>query len=365
MKKYHFNELTFAITNICNFNCENCNRFSNYAFPGHQLWQDYKEIYEKWSEVISFDKWTVLGGEPTTNKDYIEWLGGLHKLWPDAQGELLTNGSLLKPTDTKLYDFLKSTNGKVRINIGLHNIHRRKEIIDFCLKFLKFVYPWGQDKFNENFISSYNKIKDPLWPKINHFSEWHSLPDHVKIETETVFSFTPDIFLNESIEEIKNLTYGSFVFEDENGVKIMVQDEDLFFKNAVTLDPLTSQFELHNSDPVKAHDACIGYRGECPNFIDGKLYKCSVSGTLPKFDQQFIVNATPEDRKIIYGYNPASIIDDTPEELDQWFKNQKNPIDMCKFCTLDYTEQKIFAGKKKIFIKKKNYDRTSKSFPTK
>jgi intein-encoded DNA endonuclease-like protein len=96
----------------------------------------------------------------------------------------------------------------------------------------------------------------------------------------------------------------------------------------------------------------MSFRGDCPQFIDGKLYKCSVSATLPKFDQQFIVNSTVDDQKIIYGYKPASVVDDTPEELDQWFKNQKNPIEMCKFCTEDYSEQQIFAGKKKIFIKK-------------
>jgi organic radical activating enzyme len=352
MKKYYLDEINFAITNICNFNCENCNRFSNYAFSGFQLWQDYKETYKKWSDIISFGKWTVLGGEPTTNKDYLEWLKGLHELWPEVQGELLTNGSLLKPTDTKLYEFLKSTNGKVHINIGLHNIHRRKEIIEFCLKFLKSPYPWGKDNFNKHFLSAYDQIKDQSWPDLNYFSEWHNLPNHIKIETETIFSFSPDLFLKQEIDTIKNLTQGGIMFDDENNVKIYVEEADQFFKHAVILDPSKTYFELHNSDKHKAHNACMSYRGDCPQFIDGKLYKCSVSGTLPKFDQQFIVNSTVDDQKIIYGYKPASVVDDTPEELDQWFKNQKNPIEMCKFCTEDYSEQQIFAGKKKIFIKK-------------
>jgi organic radical activating enzyme len=352
MKKYYLTEGNFHINNICNFNCENCNRFSNYAFSGHYHWHDYKEIYKKWSEVISFGRWVVLGGEPTINKDYVDWLRGLHELWPDVQGELLTNGSLLKSTDTELYEFLKSANGKVHISIGLHNLDRRKEIIDFCLAFLKYPYPWGKDNFNKIFIDSYNQIKDVLWPDLNHFSEWHNLPEHIKTETETVFSLSPNLYLKKITDEIKNSSQGSFVFEDENNVKIYVRDEDLFFKHAVILDSSKNYFELHNNDKHKAHDACIVHRGECTEFIKGKLYKCSVSGLLPEFDQQFIVNATPEDRKIIYSYKPGSITD-PPEELDQWFENQKNPIDMCKFCTVDYSEQQIFAGKKKIFIKKK------------
>lgn len=351
MKRYHNTKANFSITNICNFNCENCNKFSNYRFSGHQRWQDYKEIYKKWSEIISFDTWQILGGEPTTNKDYLQWLKGIHELWPDAQGQLLTNGSLLKATNTELYQFLKSTNGKVNISIGLHNIHRRKEIIDFCLEFLVSPYPWGKDNFNNDFISSYNKIKDTLWPDLNHFSEWHTLPDHIKTETQSIFSFSPDLYLKKITDEIKNSTRGEFFFEDENKVRIWVGDEDQFYKNAVISDPSKNHFELYNSDPQEAHTACMKYRGDCPQFIDGKLYKCPVSGTLPKFDQQFIINADPSDRELMHSYKPASI-DDTVQELDQWFENQKNPISMCKFCSVDYTEQQIFAGKNKIFIKK-------------
>jgi uncharacterized Fe-S cluster-containing radical SAM superfamily protein len=353
MKKYHLFEINFAINNICNFNCENCNRFSNYAFSGQSHWCDYSKVYERWSEVFSCDKWTVLGGEPTINKDYLDWLKGVHKLWPDATGQLLTNGSLLKPTDSDLYEFLKSTNGKVRINIGLHNPSRRKEIIDFCLAFLKTPYPYSKDSFNKYFISSYQNIKDHSWPDLDHYSEWHNLPDSIKKETELIFSFTPDLLLKKMINEVTYSSNTSFCLEDENNVQIVVNTEDHFFKHAVILDPSKTYFELHNSNKQKAHDACMDYRGDCPQFTNGKLYKCSVSATLPEFDQQFIINATPEDRNIIYNYKPADI-DGPSEDIDNWFKNQKNPIDMCKFCTVDYSEQQIFAGKKKVFIKKRN-----------
>jgi organic radical activating enzyme len=353
MKKYHIPKLGFAINNVCNFNCENCNRLSNYSFSGHHNWVDYSEIYKKWAEILSCDKWYVLGGEPTINKDYLEWLKGLHKLWPDAHGRILTNGSLLKPTDHELYDFLKSTNGKVVIAIGLHNINRKKEMVDFCLAFLKTPYPMGKESFNKNFIESYQQIKDSNWPDLEHFSEWYDLPENIKNETETIFSCSPELLKKTMIDDYITSSREYIEFIDENNVVILISNEDYFHKSTLTLDPLHNHFNLsHNSDIHEAHAACINYKGECTQFVGEKLYKCPVASDLSKFSQQYVVNMTPEDRDIIYGYKPASIVDDTPEELDNWFKNRQNPIDMCKFCTVDYTEDRIFAGKKKIFIKK-------------
>jgi hypothetical protein len=42
--KYHLSYAEFYITHVCNLNCPDCNRFNNYAFKGHQRWDDVKKL---------------------------------------------------------------------------------------------------------------------------------------------------------------------------------------------------------------------------------------------------------------------------------------------------------------------------------
>ena len=118
----HFlNRVEFHITNTCNLNCTNCNRFSNFAFSGHQKWADYQTDYRAWSKIINFNTIAILGGEPMSNPDLPNWINGITELWPNAKEiVIVTNGTYLNKV-AGFYDLLKKHNGKVVVEVNGHN----------------------------------------------------------------------------------------------------------------------------------------------------------------------------------------------------------------------------------------------------
>ena len=89
--KLFLDYVEFYITNVCNFNCTGCNRFNNYNFSGTQRWEDYKDIYARWSKVLSLQGFAILGGEPMLNPTYKDWILGVNALWPKAKKKFVTN----------------------------------------------------------------------------------------------------------------------------------------------------------------------------------------------------------------------------------------------------------------------------------
>ena len=78
MKDLFLPTVEFYITNVCNLSCAGCNRFNNYKFKGLQRWDDYKDIYRRWSEELHVTKYIgILGGEPMLNPDFMNWLEGV------------------------------------------------------------------------------------------------------------------------------------------------------------------------------------------------------------------------------------------------------------------------------------------------
>lgn len=348
MKKYHLKECNFNVTNVCNFNCKYCNRFNNFAFSGIQEWAQLKEIYKKWSEVLSVDLWHIMGGEPTSNKDFLDWVQGIHELWPESNGKILTNGTLLKADDYKFYEILKKANGKIYIEINLHNNTRYHDALSFTLQFL--INP-KLEEFNENFIDAYNNIKAESWPECVHYTEWEKFPEEIQKECDEIFNFSVKKLQQTIIHD--RITRGDHVtFVDDNNIKIVMMCANDFYEHALVTNYETKKITVHNSDPEVAHSACVKRRGDSPEFIDGKLYKCSVSKLLADFDKQFYLDISDQDREILNSYMPADINGDK-SNLDQWFDHRHNVIPNCKFCTEDYTLHKITAEKKKIFFPKK------------
>ena len=66
---YKLPRVEFYITNVCNLNCDNCNRFNNFAFSGHYRWADYESSFKEWSKIIDFPEIAIIGGEPFANPD--------------------------------------------------------------------------------------------------------------------------------------------------------------------------------------------------------------------------------------------------------------------------------------------------------
>lgn len=347
------NYAEFYITNACNFNCSGCNRFNNYNFAGTQMWADYAGVYEKWSQLLDIKRWSIMGGEPMMNPSYLDWLQNLHRLWPNAKGSLLTNGHFLRADNRSLYHAIQRSQGRIVLDISLHNVNRREQV-------LNTVKAWLQGEivteripkdlrqiagFDQNWYRSYSAIRDTSWPDCDTVDDWNLLPAQVQQECQEVHGLSPELLAE---------TRKGWRLTDTNGVTVKINHED-FFHQDVLKSTDRHRFVLHNSDPVKAHANCS--MQTCHHFIHGKLYKCGVVGLLPELDQQFNLDITSQDRDLINSYRAAD--PDMPRsDLQSFIDNLNQPIAQCKFCTETYDIKQIFAEHgNKIKVVKKNKEK--------
>ena len=189
-QKIVLDQLEFYTNHTCNFNCTGCNRFNNYKFQGLQTWDEYADVHRAWAEKLDLKHYRILGGEPLMNPDIIKWIRGLRELWPTSSAQITTNGSIHKRFDKELYNALLET--KTALFIGLHNNNRRKEVSDLLEKFLVHplkVEPFPKNikdipNFENNWKTSYNKIRAESWPDCDSIDDWDTLPAYIKKECE-------------------------------------------------------------------------------------------------------------------------------------------------------------------------------------
>jgi hypothetical protein len=348
--KLHLDYAEFYITNSCNFNCVGCNRFNNYSFNGIQKWTDYADDYKKWAQILDIDRWTILGGEPMMNPSYLDWLKNIIDFWPTAHGSFLSNGHFLHENNRELYNILQATSGRVKFNIGLHNINRSQAVLNTVKLWLRgsiSVERVPNDikklpNFEENWRSSYKNIRDPSWPNCDSIDDWTSLPEHIKKECREIFEFSP--------EQIAEKRKGWNLI-DSNGVEVNIEMENYFHQGALKKSN-SQNFTLHNSNPDQAHSIC--HSKTCHHFDKGKLYKCGQVSIFKEFDQQFYLDLSDYDRKLIHSYTPADP-DQEWTSLQTFIGNLDRPISACKFCPDHYETKQIFAehGNKVKLMRKK------------
>lgn len=83
-------------TYSCNLSCEGCTNYADYNHTGHADWNAVKADLERWREVVRFERFGVIGGEPLLNPRLREWLYGLRETLPGTALLLVTNGVLLE-----------------------------------------------------------------------------------------------------------------------------------------------------------------------------------------------------------------------------------------------------------------------------
>lgn len=232
------------ITNVCNYSCTHCQSLNNYAFKGHQLWDDYKDEYQKLSQQLDIDQIQIIGGEPTLNPDFELWVEGISNLWPDSKLQISTNGSRLDKLTPDIYQILSKHNGTLWITC--HDIKLYDGFLEFTKQFLDEI------------------VYDNNEPPARRVS--------------------------------RN-------FVDVNGVEIILDWTQTFVSSAIeNIDnKLSMKF---NSDVDIAHDKC-GFKN-CHQMYKGKLYKCPLVSILPDFLDQFDVAMTSDDRKLAYSYQPLT-----------------------------------------------------------
>jgi organic radical activating enzyme len=346
----------FYITNVCNFDCTGCNRFNNYTFAGSQRWSDYADIYQQWSQRLTFDRCGVLGGEPMAVPDYMDWLHGIRRLWPRAHINFISNGSLLRPEHRELYDFMLANRGTANFAIGLHNRNRLQEVMDRVKSWLMgpvTVTRWPDDlreleNAEHNWRQSYNQIRAESWPDCATPDQWANLPEHIQRECREQHGFDPESFG----DRLRN-----YVLTDSQGVRVGISWESDFHQGALIPDPERGTFSLHQSDPERAHAIC--HSKYCHHFDHGQLYKCGPVSLFPQFYEQFNLELSPEDHELMMSYVPATL-NMTPAELDQWINGVRNTIPQCRFCPESYHMKEIQSQVKKVHFPKKRNRLTTK-----
>jgi organic radical activating enzyme len=346
----------FYITNHCNFDCDGCNRFNNYNFRGHQRWKDHAETYKAWSKRLDINKIGILGGEPMMNPDYMDWITGVHELWPNSKILFYTNGSLINPNNRDFYNLALQLKDNLTVAVALHNSDRLTPMIDTLQAWmigpvdLSTDSPRNVDFGNHSedvFKQSYQQIKDPLWPEINSVDDWDNLPIDVQKECQEIHGLDPKKFAS---TELINESQKSIILTDKNNVKVNIKKQDYFSQSALIHNKEHQSIRLHNSDPIKAHDTC-GMK-VCHQFDKGKLYKCGVAALLPEFYQQFDMDVTAEQVEIIHSYMPGSI-DFSDLELQKFVQDINKPINQCQFCPEDFNFKVINSQVQKVHFKRK------------
>lgn len=273
MNKHHFDKIEFYITNVCNLNCDNCNRFNNHSFSGWQRWSDYKATYEQWSQYIDIHHLVLLGGEPLLNPEVIQWVRGLNSVFKKSV-QILSNGTRINHVPD-LYKTL-SVNGNW-LGITWHNPNTLDEFENQIKKFMK---------------GRVDRL-DPADPR-NKFKD------------------------------------AQVVWIDSNNMCIPLWIQYDFYQSAIQASP-DEGLTLHNSDPAKAHEVCGFAQAKNYHFIKGKLYKCGPVALFPEFDNQHRLNISPQDRDLINSYQPLTV-EQCVLGGSEYFANLDMPLAQCKFC---------------------------------
>jgi len=233
------------ITNVCNYSCAHCQSLNNFSFKGHQRWSDYLDEYTALSNVIDFDTIQIIGGEPTLNPDFENWVHGVSELWPNSKLQIATNGTRLDKLTTEIYQVLLRNKGTLWLTC--HDIKLYDSFLDFAKTFLNTI------------------VSDNNDPAVN-------------LKTRTLI--------------------------DENGVEVILDWTQSFVSSAVDLLDDQSLAIKYNSDPVQAHEIC-GFK-TCHQMNKGKLYKCPLVSVLPDFLDQFDVAMSDQDKLLAYSYQPLT-----------------------------------------------------------
>lgn len=341
---YKLDYAEFYITNVCNLNCVNCNRFNNFNFTGHELWHEHNKDYAEWAKLIDIKSIGILGGEPMLNPDFLLWVDGVATLWPTATVNIITNGTQFHRWPG-LYDLLAKYRGRVTVGISEHNYNNREVTFSNIESFLK-------EPFTKEFVNtdpnhvywkqSYNNIKDPSWPDCPSPQDFESLPQAIKDECEQIFHVSLKIWQDEIY---------SLLYVDKNQVTVRYSPANSFYNSTVIHDPESGKLSLNNSDPARAIAVC--YSKKCHHFIRGRVYKCGPVGILPEFIKQFYIELSDGDRELINSYQPAELSWST-EQLDNFIQGlvSETPIAQCKFCPEQLIPRKFNSSTKKIKLVK-------------
>jgi organic radical activating enzyme len=345
----------FYITNVCNLNCTDCNRFNNFTFKGHERWADYSAEYTKWAAIVDIKHIVILGGEPMLNPDFLLWVDGIMGLWPTSKVEILTNGTQFSRWP-ELYDRLKNTRLSVRMSAHSNEVMQNAQIgidqfliapyvkssanfvddvsnsispeaiasrwvtkykqikladwptcnfrsdfkllplaiQDECKELFSFDEKWGAVS-HDAWIEKYNAIKGDSWPDCNSPDEFKNLPQSIQDECLTSFNFAPP----------KPISDG-YKITDANGVSLLVMDSYKFYDTMLKQVGQTVKFQTGNGRIAHSNCCFTSVEWQAYQFARGRLWKCGPVAVFDEFSAQFAVDATTEQMAVATSYEPGN-----------------------------------------------------------
>ena len=281
--RYVLDKAEFYITNVCNLNCDQCNRFNDYKFAGWQRWSDYEAVHQRWADLVDIKQIVILGGEPLLNPSINEWIRGLSDIWKRPV-QILTNGTRLNHTPG-LYQSLLSWHTdpavfKHWVGISIHN----REDLEFYIQ----------------------EAKQFLCEPIQMFSN--------RKETDAD----------------KSTLGADLALLDSNGVRVCFWIQDNFYNAAVTKNSI-GELTLFNNDPEISHRHCGFVQWKNYHFIRGTLNKCGPAPLFAEFDRQHPLAISGADRELINAYQPYTV-DQVEQQGTDILKKIDQVLPQCKFC---------------------------------
>lgn len=328
--KHRLDYAEIYITNVCNYSCTHCQSLNNFAFKGHQRWDEFCTEYTELSKRIDIDVIQIIGGEPTLNPDFKKWADGISTLWPTAKLQIATNGSKLDILDDDIYQILSRNKGTLWLTC--HDIELYDTMLNFARSFLGEIAADFQpdEHAHDNWKVSYNSIRKESWPECDQIEDFVNLPEDIKKQFTEIHRQNPKLHLR---------TVPRMLI-DVNGVEVKLDWSQTFVSSAIQIMGNQQLKMKYNSDPVQAHENC--YYKKCHQINKGKLYKCPLVSVLPDFTNQFKL-------EVDNSYVPVTGLD-SDETISNFIENIDQPIPQCKFCPTTYNRYNFVGTDKKIKI---------------
>jgi hypothetical protein len=180
---------------------------------------------------------------------------------------------------------------------------------------------------------------------------WVELACRAWPETEVMVQTNGTVFHPDAdkIREYSKFT-GIVASLHQPGMQRVIQKRNRFFRGlgtdiidntefmACALRDQGDHFEVHDSDPVQAFNACSMKYSH--TIFNGKLYKCPMVAILPEFIKQYAVNLTDRQRDLLMNYR-ALDPDCDDEELQRFLDGENQCIPQCNLCPDNHHTQLV------------------------
>lgn len=285
--KHRLQFLSYYITNVCPRTCDNCSTFNNLPFKKHLDWETNKEYAAKWFEHLDVEEFSIMGGEPLLHPQVEEWALGLKEIWKDHPDFRLVTG--VRPEQLlQKKDLIKKLLGAgIILEISAHDPADKDPIIDAM-----------QNVILKEYFEDL-EIKSEAWTINNDWPQ------------EQIF------------------------FMHEGRILAIINRSWIFAKAAIERIE-NGTIHMHNSDKDIAHKNCAW--NTCHYLVEGRLYKCLLTGVGNQLKEQFNIDA--RSKELLERSTSISPFD-KQETIDNFLNTINDAIDQCSLCPSNHTDTLI------------------------